>query len=337
LDSTKPPVSIITHPIEISEEFDPKEWEDFWPHSAGGTIFHSLRFLDYHPEGRFEHLHLAFRRKGNMVGLITGAIRVEEGSRVWVSHPGASYGGPAFAPGLKYHQIEDAIRALIEHLRKRGIARIRITPPPVIYSHYNDQPLDFALWRHGFSVSRTELTQAVPLDFIDEELLLDGFVNKSRTAFRKAEREGLSFRIIDHPTQAEYDRFWVILEENRRGLGVVPTHNREEIERLHQLVPENLMMATVERDGEMVAVIWNFVCNEETVLEFYMAHVADAQIYRPVPFLTYHSLLWAKAQGYKWFDFGISSIWGDPTWGLLKFKENFRARHFLRQSFTLDL
>jgi len=336
LDIITPSVNIITHRIEVSSEIDPKEWEAFWPEAVGGTIFHSLRFLDYHPEGRFQHRHLVFRRKGNIVGLITGAERIESDQRIWVSHPGASYGGPAFSSNLQYHQIEDALRAMIEYLRGEGFRQIRITPPPVVYNHYPEQPLDFALWRHGFRVSRCELTQAVPLDFEDNSLL-DGFVNKSRTAFRKAEREGLSFRIIERPTQAEFDRFWVILEENRRGLGVVPTHNRQEIERLHQLVPENLMMAAIEKDGQMMAVIWNFACNRDTVLEFYMAHVAEAQIYRPVPYLTYHSLLWAKAQGFKWFDFGISSIWGEPTWGLLKFKENFRARHFLRQSFTLDL
>lgn len=330
------PDSVITHRLEVDPAVSQREWEAFWPSAIGGTLFHSLRFLDYHPPERFRHHHLGFRRKGNLVGIITGAIRDEEGKQVWVSHPGASYGGPAVSPKLAYHQIEDLIRALVEHLRGIGVATIRITPPPVVYNHYPEQALEFALWRHEFKVLRTELTQAVPLDFTTDRLL-KGFVNKSRTAFRKAEREGLTFRVIERPTQAEYDRFWEILEENRRGLGVVPTHNRQEIERLHELIPDKLMMAVVEKDGDMAAVIWNFICTPDTVLEFYMAHEASAQHLRPVPYLTYHSLLWARERGFKWFDFGISSIWGDPTWGLLKFKENFAARHFLRQTYQLDL
>lgn len=323
---------ILRYPIEVDPQIDPNEWESFRREAVGGTLFHSLDFLAYHPPERFNHCHLTFRRKGNIVGLITGALREENGELVWISHPGASYGGAALARKLLYHQIEETVEALVLHLKSLGVRRIRITPPPVIYGQYPEQAVEFALWRTGFNVIRTELTQAVPLDFC-EDSLLDGFVNKSRTAFRKAEREGLQFRIIETPTDAEFDRFWVILEENRRGLGVVPTHNRQEIELLHKLIPENLMMAAVERDGEMAAVIWNFICTDETVLEFYMAHEASAQIYRPVPFLTYHSLLWAKRLGFKWFDFGISSIWGDPTWGLLRFKENFAARHFLRQTF----
>jgi hypothetical protein len=336
LDSSILHPELVAHPIQVDPVIDAKEWQSFWPEAVGGTLFHSLRFLDYHPPERFKHRHLTFRRKGNLVGLITGAERMDGDDRIWVSHPGASYGGPAFSRKLHYHHIEEAIGRMIDHLRQEGFRKIRITPTPVIYNHYPEQALEFALWRHGFKVFRTELTQAVPLDF-DPDNLLGGFINKSRTAFRKAGKEGLQFRIIEHPTQAEYDRFWVILEENRRGLGVVPTHNRQEIERLHKLVPESLMMAVAERDGEMAGVIWNFICNQEVVLEFYMAHVAEAQGLRPVPFLTYHSLLWAKERGYKWFDFGISSIWGDPTWGLLNFKENFNAKHFLRLTYEKEL
>jgi len=162
-------------------------------------------------------------------------------------------------------------------------------------------------------------------------------VSKTRTAYRKAVREKLSFRIIEQPTRVEYDRFWEILVENRQGLGVVPAHSREEIERLHNLVPEQLMMAAIEHNGRIVSVIWNLICNRNTVLEFYMAHEASAQIMRPVPLLTYHTLLWAKRQGFKWLDFGISSVRGDPTWGLMKFKENFDARHFLRVTYQLEL
>jgi len=327
---------VIRHPIEVDAHIDERDWEEFWPTAAGGTLFHSLRFLAYHPQGRFNHYHLTFRRKGNIVGLIAGALREEDGVQIWISHPGASYGGPALSPGLKYYQIEDLIRALVDHLRGMGVARIRITIPPVIYSNYPDQSVEFALWRHGFRVVRTELTQAVPLDFSSDSLL-SNFVNKSRTAFRYAERQGLRFRIIDAPTQSEYDRFWEILVENRRGLGVVPTHSREEIELLHTLIPGYLMMAVVELNGDMAAVIWNFICNNQTILEFYMAHDASAQHLKPVPYLTYHSLLWAREMGFKWFDFGISSIWGEPTWGLLRFKENFAARHFLRQTFEKDI
>lgn len=325
----------ISHPVEADPVVDTDLWEEFWQDAVNGTLFHSLKFLSYHPENRFRQHHLGFRRKGNLVGIFLGAERDEDGVKTWVSHPGVSYGGPTWSRKLKYHQLESLITALIEYARDQDFQRIRMTLPPVIYNSSPEQSLDFALMRHGFKVVRSELTQAVRLDF-DENSLMDQMVNKSRTAYRKAIKEGLKFRIIENPTQAEYDRFWEILVENRAGLGVVPAHSREEIELLHNLVPDKLMMAAIEHEGRMVTVIWNFICNRRTVLEFYMAHTAEAQILRPVTYLTYHTLLWAKRQGFKWLDFGISSIDGEPTWGLMKYKENFRARHFLRTTYQVD-
>lgn len=270
------------------------------------------------------------------MGIFTGAVSEEDGVKCWVSYPGASYGGPAWSPKLQYHHLEELVRVLVEYARTAGFGQIRITPPPVIYNKYYEQSLDFALWRHGFKVIRHELSQAVRLEYGDDELI-ESFVNKSRTAYRQAIKHDLKFRIIDRPTGADLDRFWEILEENREGLGVTPAHNRREIETLHDLVPDDLMLGVVEHKGEIIAVIWNFLCNRHTVLEFYMAHEARFQALRPVPFLTYHTMKWAKRQGFRWLDFGISSIWGEPTWGLLNFKENFSSQHYLRLTHQLDL
>jgi len=335
--SEKPHITpSIQHPIEISTEFDRNEWDNLAGSAVNGTLFHRHRFLDYHPDGRWEHHHLAFYRKGNLVAIFPACVRMEDGVRTLVSHQGASYGGLAWSPKLQYHHLEEMVRLLTGYAQKNGFKRIKLTPPPVIYGEYPEQPLEFSLYRGGWKVIRTELTQAVRLDF-DENLLLDSFVNKTRTAVRKAVANDLHYRQIINPTQAEFDRFWEILVENRAGLGVVPTHNRAEIERLHQLVPEALMMAAIEHEGRMIAVIWNFVCTPTTVLEFYMAHQNPYQTMRPVPLLTYHTMLWAKRAGYRWLDFGISSIWSEPTWGLLTFKENFGSRHFLRQTWQIEL
>lgn len=326
----------LSAPIVIEEEYDPQEWDDFVSEAVNGTLYHTLKFLSYHPPHRFASHHIVFRRKGHLVGVMPGVEVWEGDQKVWVSHPGASYGGLAYSAQLKYHHLEEMVRCLVTYAKSKGFGAIRMTLPPVIYNSHPQQALDFALWRNGFGVIRTELTQAVSLDPSPEELF-NHFVNKTRNAYRKAIKEGCQFRVLDPPNAEELEKFYQILDENRRGLGVKPAHTKEEIALLHQLVPERLMMAVVEREGEMLAGIWNFCCTSTTVLEFYMAHKASAVPFKPVPFLTYHSLIWAKERGFRWMDFGISSIWGEPTWGLLRFKENFNARHFLRQTWEKRL
>lgn len=327
---------MISKPIRIKQVEDIRHWEDFWREAVNGTLFHSPKFLSYHAEGKFNNSHLEYYRKGNLCGVMASAIQLDGREKILVSYPGASYGGPAWSKKLQYHHLLDMVRATVEFAAENDFNVIRITPPPVIYNRQPEQALDFALTAHGFSSIRDELTQAVKLDF-DPDKLLDLLVNKTRTSYRKAVASGLEFRIINSPTQEEFDIFWNILVENRAGLGVVPAHSKSEIQLLHELVPDNLMLAVIEEEGEIIAEIWNFVCNDYTMLEFYMAHIVEKQHLRPVPFLTYHTMLWAQARGYKWLDFGISSINGDPTWGLLKFKENFGCKHFLRRTWELRL
>ena len=335
--TTAKDLSPILHPVIVDTEFEPAEWESFWQTAMNGTVFNSLTFLSYHAADRFNSHHVVFRRKGNLVGLFPAAVvDDEDAGRCWISHPGASYGGPVWSISLKYHHILSMVESLVKHARKQRFSQIRMTLPPIIYNNYHDQSLDFALLANGFKVIRSELSQAARLDF-DEAELLSSFVNKTRTAFRKAEREGLTFRMIDSPTQIELDRFWKILVENRAGLGIVPAHSREEIERLHDLLPEKLMLAVIEHQGKIIACIWNFICNSYTVLEFYMAHLDRYQHLRPVPYLIYKTMLWARKQGFRYIDFGISSIRSAPTWGLLRFKENFRARHYFRLTYQKNL
>lgn len=326
-------MALCKNSIAVDENINQQEWDEFCLDAINGTLFHTLKFLSYHKAGKFNHLNVTFRRKGNLAGIFPGALITEEDKSIsWVSHPGASYGGPAWSYKLSYSHLESLIGALVDYARKKGFARIKMTPPPVCYHDIPEESLRFALIRNGFSVSRVELTQAVKLN-VPEESILATFCNKTRNSIRRAVKSGLEFRIISKPTEEEFDRFWEILVENRAGLGVVPAHSLEEIKLLHRLVPENLMMAVVEHKGRIITTIWNFVCNHSTVLEFYMAHQEPWQKLKPVPFMTYNTLLWAKSKGFKYFDFGISSIMSNPTWGLLKFKENFRANHFLRSTF----
>ncbi|MFN3821713.1 MAG: hypothetical protein ACK4OO_05210, partial [bacterium] len=138
--------------ITVEEKFESKEWEDFVEKAVNGTLYHTLRFLSYHPQGRFQHHHIVFRRKGNLIGIFPGAVREENGEKFWISHPGASYGGPAWLPKLKYHHLEEMIANLVSYAESKGFSAIRITLPPVIYNPYPEQAIDFALWRNGFHI-----------------------------------------------------------------------------------------------------------------------------------------------------------------------------------------
>ena len=56
-----------------------------------------------------------------------------------------------------------------------------------------------------------------------------------------------------------------------------------------------------------------------------------------MPLLVYHSMLWARRRSFQYLDFGTSTLNMEPNWGLIKFKENFGALGFFRDTLIKEL
>ena len=72
--------------IEYTPELAAR-WDDFVSKANNGTIFHTQRFLSYHPDDRFEHHHLIFDDRGKWAGVLPGAVAFRDGKRIYASHP----------------------------------------------------------------------------------------------------------------------------------------------------------------------------------------------------------------------------------------------------------
>ena len=290
-------------------------------------------------KNRFRHRHLIFRERGHIIAVWPGAFRDEDGLNSWTSHPGASYGGLIVKPGLGIREAHDIVLQLIDVAKDQGIERLRCTPPPLIYHRYPADTVEFTLVRAGFTYLKQDYTQAVDLSRlpVDEADVIAQYNNKTRTAIRKAIRDGVEVKHDLSIIGKSLADFYDILVSNRARLGVTPTHSAEELEKLNQLAPKYLDLALAYYEDKPIAGILNFVCNEHVMLEFYIAHRAEAQSLRPVPLLIHETVLRTQRRGFRWLDFGISTEWGNKvTWGLAAFKENFPVQGFFRNTLYLD-
>jgi hypothetical protein len=83
-----------------SNDLPNDSWDNFVGESVNGTIFHTRRFLSYHPEERFRDESLVFRRAAKILVVAGGARTWTAGATAW-SHRGASYGGFVYREGLR--------------------------------------------------------------------------------------------------------------------------------------------------------------------------------------------------------------------------------------------
>ncbi|MGB9720706.1 MAG: GNAT family N-acetyltransferase [bacterium] len=311
--------------VKFSEK-DHKQWEEFVQQANNGTIFHTLKFLSYHPPERFKSHHLLTKEKDNIIALFPAVIE----DKTVISHKGASYGGFVLKSGIGIHDIYLCVTHLIEFLKKEGIKKIILTQTPLIYYREPNQYIDFTLMKHGFKYRKREITAVIPLD-VAEPLFV--FHPDARRSTKKAMREDVKVKITD-----DYSQYYEILKNNL-GMrhNVSPTHTLSELLKLKNMFPDDIILFGAYLREKMIGGMVIFVTNPKVLLAFYISHDNQYQAYRPVNLLFYEVIKWGRLKGFKYLDLGTFTLNMEPNWGLGRFKENFNARGFLRDTYEMDL
>lgn len=308
------------------------EWEDFVESSNNGTMFHTRKFLSYHPADRFKDFSLIFKDKNNIISVLPAAQIKKDDAVTFISHQGASYGGFVYKDSLSIRQAFEMTETLIEYSSNNKFEKIIITHSPFVYQKRYNNYIDFAFIKNGFQYLKREVSSVVSLD-VKEDEVLSLFKSESRTAVRKSEKMGVVIKESD-----DFEEYYKILKNNlAMRHNVNPAHSLDELLKLKKLFPDKIQLVGAYLKNKMIAGVINFFCNEKVVLVFYISNDMEFQQYRAVNYLFYTIIKDAVNRGLSYLDFGLFTVNMDPNWGLGKFKENFGARGILRDSFYLDL
>ena len=146
-----------------------------------------------------------------------------------------------------------------------------------------------------------------------EAFSLEGGTRKDfRYADRRAAKEGAEFEIV--PAERVPDILPQLAAVSDEWLADKATHEKGfSVGAFSADYIGNFDCAVVRRDGRIVAFanIWTAAAGRELSLDL-MRHVGDAP-YGIMDFLFIRLMLWAKAQGYKWFDLGMAPLSGLET------------------------
>lgn len=311
---------------------DKDRWDKFVWDSVNGTIFHTRKFLTYHPEDRFKDSSVVFFKRGKIFSVFPAVVGNWNGKRTLHSHRGASYGGFVCKEGLSIADSYSLVEGLINYAEKENIERIIITLPPVIYDRRLSNYIDFSLIKHGFIYLKREVSSILFLEKnIDDNV--KKFKPTNRTAFRKAIKLGVKVKETE-----DFETFFGILKKNLKiRHNVQPTHTLAELLKIKRLFPDKIHLFGAYYQEEMIAGVVMFDCNSDVSLAFYISHNEEKQQYRGVNLLFYYITKWAIEKEFKYIDFGIFTVNMEPNFGLGRFKESFGASGVLRDTFVLNL
>jgi hypothetical protein len=307
-------------------------WDNFVEESDNGNIFHTRRFLSYHPKDKFIDASVLITKNNKIVSLFPAVTVNREGKKILSSHSGASYGGYVYKKDLNMQEAFGMVHSLFDFAKELKCDRIQLTPPPIIYQSKYSNYVDFALYKNGFKYLKREISSVVQLDF-ESDNLEGTFRSEARTALKKAIKSGIEVAECER-----FEEYYEILKENlKMRHNVNPTHTLDELLKLKKIFPTKIRLWGAFLKDKLIAGVCNFSANSKVVLAFYISHNEEYQEYRAVNLLFYEIMKRYQDEGYKFLDFGIFTVNEDINWGLARFKENFGARGIFRDTFYKDL
>lgn len=316
--------------VKADSELSSK-WDAFVAESANGTLFHSNKFLKYHGERFQNHLHhILFEKSGNVQAVMPMAVFEENGIKIARSPYGASYGGIVTRYIPSYSDSRILVQKLVEYLKHNSISQLTITPPITICEKDHTDTLLFAFLEQGFRISNSDVSSVVSLS--DEDIEKNVFTSRARNMARKAEKSGVTARF-----RADIDSFWSLMEKTFLKHATTSTHSRNEWEWLCTNLAEDIWCDVAYIGDIPVAGIGHMKINKLVDSSFYLCSDPEYQNTQALTFLVYKSLLESKKSGFRFFDFGTSTVNMLARENIFRFKECYGAVGLFRHTLRIEL
>lgn len=304
-----------------------EKWDNFVSQSNNGTTFHKIQFLSYHPPRRFNFHNLIFQKQSNTIAVLPGMLN----NGIFKSPAGASFGGIVM-DDMSFKKTDTVINVFLEYCRNEAIEEVYFTLPPIVYLKKMNKNLEYALLYNGFSYSNNMYTSVINLKNLGENPIKE-FHQNARNAIRKGMKLNLEVKL-----STDYESFYPILLKNKEKFKVSVTHSLDELQKLNNLLPDTLKLFLVYREGILLGGSLIFICNERTLLAFYIALDYDYQEYRPINYLLYEIIRWGQQNGFKYLDLGVNQEESksnpmEVNRGLISFKSSMGAECFFRNQF----
>lgn len=271
-----------------------------------GEFINSIKYLSYHPEGRFIDDSVIVRDAGsrNLLCVMMAAEDPDD-EKIIISHPGTTFGGPVFQRKTPINDVEIILDVLFDYYKNK-YDQVIIKTPPMIYQTQPFGTLDYYLLRHGFTQGTTGLSNCIRIgNFSRDGEVYQNFQQKRRNQVKKVVNKGM---FVFSKGDEIREEVWHSMEENlATKFGAKATHTIEEIKELQSRFPNNILaFYTDTQDGEYGAfgLIYKF---KNVIHTQYLDTNYKYTGEYPNLLLINELIGMAMDEGFEYFNFGVST------------------------------
>lgn len=304
-------------------------WDAFVRESRNGTFLFERAYMDYHSDRFTDHSLIFTDDKQRIVALLPAN---ERGVDIF-SHQGLTYGGFVLSPKTTSADVFELFDSLLAYLRDCGFKHLYYKAMPTIYHRQPAQEDEYVLWRLGAELESCLISTTIDLQ---ESAPLGKAQYCRRNMQTRLLREGYT---IDW--EAPLCEFWPILVENlQQKYDARPVHSLEEMERLQNAFPDQILCCVV-RNPEGMAMGGVVLFESQQVAHTQYSSASPAGKKAGVLDYLYMCIIdnYRMQQDVRFFDFGTSNEDAGHVLNesLIQFKESFGGHGVVYKNYKISL
>ena len=290
---------------------DKREWDQLIDSSKNATFLFKRNFMDYH-QHRFDDFSLMIYKKNKLVAVIPANHQ----NKIFYSHQGLTYGG-LVSTRSNAETVEQILNAVIHFLSQHSFEAIHLkVMPQFLQADYHSAQEYFMFQKGGVLIRRD-------MNFIIDLSKKLKFSNSKRRKPNSETANSLHIAASD-----DLKTFWddMLCPGLANNYGVKPVHSLAEIQLLKERFPQHILQYYVYADETKIAGMLLFVDNG-VVKSQYVSATETGKSLRALEFLYVELLLKYQAEGFRYFDLGITNTREGMEYnpGLTRYKEEFGA------------
>lgn len=304
--------------IDISE----KEYKNYFPQDPNPFVSEEFINLTKHKVDRI--VRLVDEGKDVSIGLVAG---IKNGALL--APFSAPFGGFHYKyEAIFYDRIYDFLSKLKQFISIEGIDSIKITLSPNVYNPSINAKVVNAFIRLGYTMHTPDIINCIDLRHFDGEWCK----SEVRQNCNKAIRYGLSFSHVtdEGSIQEVYD----IISANRKGQKRTIHMSLQDILDVNRVIPVDFFLIKNMRGDSIGGGVF-YRGHEKIVQGVFVGDLLSSRKLGTMDFLFLNVFNYYKEKGFDFIDLGKSSSDGEPSVGLIRFKEIHNCISTLGYTFTL--
>ena len=266
------------------------DWNGFVASSKNGTFLFDRRYMDYHADRFIDHSLMIYRR-GRLYALLPGNVNGD----TFYSHQGLTYGGLLMNDKTTAADVVEIFKMVNAYLSAEGLKSVVYKPVPWIY---HQQPSEEDLYAI-IQVCDVRITRGLSSAITREHL--NEWYRIRQNGVQKAKKAGVRIEQTE-----DYHSFWHILSNNlRERYGLNPVHTVEEIELLHQRLPENIRLFVAKEGQQTIGGCVLYVTGRVVHSQYIAASPRGRELHALD--LLFEEVIAQSLKNHAYFDFGIST------------------------------